>query len=60
MNFLDDLDSNWFEGFCIELQGQKHKNRQAFYVWEKLSVARNKAFDTSVYALTTAHLLGMS
>lgn len=60
LNFPNDLDSNWYEGFCSEVQGQKHKNGQAFYVWEKLSGVRNEALDTSVYALAAAHLVGLS
>ena len=60
LNFPQDLDSNWYEGFCSEIQVQKHKNGQAFYIWEKLSGVRNEALDTSVYALAAAHLLGLS
>ncbi|MGK7949940.1 MAG: phage terminase large subunit family protein [Xenococcaceae cyanobacterium] len=60
LNFPNDLDSNWYEGFCSEVQVQKHKNGQAFYVWEKLSGVRNEALDTSVYALAAAHLVGLS
>ena len=39
---------------------QKHKNGQAFYVWEKLSGVRNEALDTSFYASAAAHLVGLS
>ena len=60
LNFPQDLDSNWYEGFCSEVQVQKHKNGQAFYVWEKLNGVRNEALDTSVYALAAAHLVGLS
>ena len=60
LNFPQDLNSNCYEVFCSEVQMQKHKNGQAFYVWEKLSGVRNEALDTSVYALAAAHLLGLS
>ena len=60
LNFPQDLDSNWYEGFCSEVQVQKHKNVQAFYVWEKLSGVRNETLDTSVYAIAAAHLVGLT
>ena len=59
LNFPNDLDSNWFEGFCSEVQVTQHKNGRPYIVWEKLAGVRNEPLDTSVYALAAANLVGV-
>ena len=59
LNFPNDLDSNWFEGFCSEVQVTQHKNGRPHVVWEKLAGVRNEPLDTSVYALAAANLVGV-
>ncbi len=60
LNFPKNLDSNWYEGFCSEVQVTKHRNGQPYMVWEKLAGVRNEPLDTSVYALAAAHLVGIT
>ncbi len=60
LNFPSDLDSNWYEGFCSEVQVTKHRNGQPYMVWEKLAGVRNEPLDTFVYALAAAHLAGLT
>ncbi len=60
MNFANNLDSGWYEGFCSEVQVTKHRNGQPYMVWEKLSGVRNEPLDTAVYALAAAHLAGVT
>ena len=60
LNFPNNLDSEWYEGFCSEVQVTKHRNGQPYMVWEKLSGVRNEPLDTSVYSLAAAHLAGIS
>ena len=60
MNFPNDLDSDWYEGFCGEVQVTKHRNGQPYMVWEKLAGVRNEPLDTYVYALAAAHLAGVT
>ncbi|MGK7899357.1 MAG: terminase gpA endonuclease subunit [Xenococcus sp. (in: cyanobacteria)] len=40
LNFPNDLDSNWFEGFCSEVQVTQHRNGRLYVVWEKLAGVR--------------------
>ncbi|MEY2831662.1 MAG: hypothetical protein RLZZ574_920 [Cyanobacteriota bacterium] len=60
LNFPNNLDSDWYEGFCGEVQVTKHKNGVPYMVWEKLAGVRNEPLDISVYALAAAHLVGIS
>ncbi len=60
LNFPNDLDSDWYEGFCSEVQVTKHRNGQPYMVWEPLAGIRNEPLDTTVYALAAAHLAGMT
>ena len=60
MNFPNDLDTDWYEGFCSEVQVTKHRNGQPYMVWEKLAGVRNEPLDVSVYALAAAHLAGVT
>ncbi|MDJ0594903.1 MAG: phage terminase large subunit family protein [Pleurocapsa sp. MO_226.B13] len=60
INFPNDLDSSWYEGFCSEVQVTKHRNGQPYMVWEKLAGVRNEPLDTAVYALAAAHLAGIT
>lgn len=60
LNFPNNLDSNWYEGFCGEVQVTKHKNGRPYMVWEKLAGIRNEPLDTFVYALAAAHLAGVT
>lgn len=60
LNFPNDLDSNWYEGFCSEVQVTKHRSGQPYMVWEPLAGIRNEPLDTAVYALAAAHLAGMT
>lgn len=60
INFPNNLDKDWFTGFCSEVQVTKHRNGQPYVVWEKLSGVRNEPLDVSVYALAAAHLAGVT
>jgi phage terminase large subunit GpA-like protein len=60
LNFASDLDKDWYEGFCGEVQVTKHTNGRPYMVWEKLSGIRNEPLDTFVYALAAAHIVGMT
>lgn len=60
LNFPNNLDSDWYEGFCGEVLVTKHRNGQPYTVWEKLSGVRNEPLDTFVYALAAAHLAGVT
>ena len=60
LNFPNDIDSDWYEGFCGEVQVTKHRNGQPYMVWEKLAGVRNEPLDTFVYSLAAAHLTGMT
>lgn len=60
LNFPNNLDSDWYEGFCGEVQVTKHKNGVPYMVWEKLSGVRNEPLDTFAYALAAAHLVGIT
>ena len=60
LNFANNLDTNWYEGFCSEVQVTKHKNGRPYLVWQVLAGVRNEALDCSVYALAAAHLCGVS
>ena len=48
LNFPNDLDSQWYEGFCSEVQVIHHKNGRPYTLWEKLSGIRNEPLDTSI------------
>ena len=60
LNFPSDLDTNWYEGFCSEVQVTKHTNGRPYLVWEVLAGVRNEVLDTAVYALAAAELCGIS
>lgn len=60
LNFPNNLDSDWYEGFCGEVQVTRHKNGRPYMVWEKLSGIRNEPLDTFVYSLAAAHLAGIT
>ncbi len=60
LNFPNDLDTNWYEGFCSEVQVTKHTNGRPYLVWEVLPRVRNEVLDTAVYALAAAELCGIS
>jgi phage terminase large subunit GpA-like protein len=60
LNFPNDLDSDWYQGFCSEVQVTKHQNGRPYMVWEKLAGVRNEPLDTFVYALAAAHLAGVT
>ncbi len=60
INFPNNLDTDWYEGFCGEVQVTKHRNGQPYMVWEKLAGVRNEPLDTFVYALAAAHLAGVT
>ena len=59
LNFPNNLDTNWFEGFCSEVQVTKHKNGRPYLVWQTLPGVRNEVLDTAVYAFAAAHIAGM-
>jgi phage terminase large subunit GpA-like protein len=60
LNFPSDLDSDWYQGFCSEVQITEHKNGRPYLVWQKLAGVRNEPLDTFVYALAAAHLVGIT
>jgi phage terminase large subunit GpA-like protein len=60
LNFPSDLDSDWYKGFCSEVQVTEHKNGRPYLVWQKLAGVRNEPLDTFVYALAAANLVGIS
>ena len=60
LNFPSDLDTNWYEGFCSEVQVTKHTNGRPYLVWEVLAGVRNEVLDTAVYSLAAAELCGIS
>jgi phage terminase large subunit GpA-like protein len=60
LNFPNNLESNWYEGFCGEVQVTKHQNGRPYMTWEKLAGVRNEPLDTFVYALAAAHLVGIT
>lgn len=59
LNFPNNLDSKWFEGFSSEVQVTKHQNGRPYIVWEKISGVRNEPLDTSIYAWAAARLAGV-
>ena len=59
LHFPNDLDTEWFEGFCSEVLVTRHKHGRPYTVWEKLAGVRNEPLDISVYALAAAHLVGV-
>lgn len=60
LNFPNNLDSEFYEGFCSEVQVTKHQNGHPYMVWEKLNGVRNEPLDLMVYSLAAAHLAGMT
>ena len=60
LNFPNDLENDWYRGFCSEVQVTKHQNGRPYMVWEKLSGVRNEPLDISVYALAAAYLVGIN
>lgn len=60
LNFPNDLDSEFYEGFCSEVQVTKHRNGQPYMIWEKLAGVRNEPLDLMVYALAAANLAGVT
>ena len=59
LHFPNNMDSEWFRGFCSEVQVTQHKQGRPYTVWEKLAGVRNEPLDISVYALAAAHLVGV-
>ena len=51
LNFPNNLDSDWYEGFYSEVQVTKHRNGHPYMVWEKLAGVRNEPLDLMVYSL---------
>ena len=60
LNFPNNLDAEFYEGFCGEVQVTKHRNGHPYMVWEKLSGVRNEPLDLMVYGLAAAHLVGLT
>ena len=61
INFPAGLDTNYFQGFCSEIQVKKHRAGQVYFAWEKLpGVHRNEPLDCALYALAAAHLAGLT
>ena len=60
LNFPNNLDAEFYEGFCGEVQVTKHRNGHPYMVWEKLSGVRNEPLDLMVYSMGAAHLAGVS
>lgn len=60
LNFPNNLDSEFYEGFCSEVQVTKHKNGHPYMVWEKLNGVRNEPLDLMVYSMGAAHLAGVT
>lgn len=61
LNFPNDLESDFYQGFCSEVKVTKHRHGVPYYIWEKINkTIRNEALDTSVYAYAAANILGLS
>lgn len=60
LNFPNDLDKSFYEGFCSEVLVTKHKNGHPYHVWEVLPGVRNEPLDLCVYALAAAHMVGVA
>ena len=60
INFPNNLDVNWYEGFCSEVMVTKHRYNQPYYVWEKLPGVDNEPLDCAIYALAAAYLAGVT
>ena len=60
LNFPNNLDLEFYEGFCGEVQVTKHRNGHPYMVWEKLPGVRNEPLDLMVYSLAAAHLSGLT
>lgn len=59
INFASDLDTNFFEGICSEIQVVKHRGGQAYYAWIKKAGVRNEPLDCAVYAYVAANIAGL-
>lgn len=60
INFPNDLDKSFYEGFCSEVLVTKHKNGHPYHVWEVLPGVRNEPLDLCVYSLAAAHMAGIT
>ncbi|MEM7756579.1 MAG: phage terminase large subunit family protein [Cyanobacteria bacterium P01_A01_bin.40] len=60
INFPNDLDNSFYEGFCSEVLVTKHKNGHPYHVWEVLPGVRNEPLDLCVYALAAAYMVGIT
>jgi phage terminase large subunit GpA-like protein len=61
INFPTGMDTNYFQGFCSEIQVKKHRAGQFYFAWEKLpGVHNNEPLDCALYALAAAHLAGLT
>ncbi|MEL6493553.1 MAG: phage terminase large subunit family protein [Cyanobacteria bacterium J06623_7] len=60
LNFPNDLEASFYEGFCGEVLVTKHKKGHPYHVWEVLPGVRNEPLDISVYALAAAHMVGLT
>ena len=60
LNFPNNLEPEFYEGFCSEVQVTKHQNGHPYTIWEKLSGVRNEPLDLMVYGLAAAHLAGIT
>ena len=61
INFPRGIDSNYFEGFCSEVQVKKHKAGQSYYAWEKIpGIHNNEPLDVALYSMGAAHLAGVT
>ncbi|AFZ38404.1 terminase GpA (plasmid) [Stanieria cyanosphaera PCC 7437] len=61
INFPKGLDTNYFQGFCSEVQVKKHRAGQNYFVWEKLAgIHNNEPLDCALYSLAAAHLVGIT
>ena len=61
INFPSGMDTNYFQGFCSEIQVKKHRSGQVYFAWEKLpGVHNNEPLDCALYALAAAHLAGLT
>ena len=61
LNFPQGMDSNYFQGFCSEVQVKKHRAGQPYYAWEKIpGIHNNEPLDCALYAMAGAHLAGVT
>ena len=61
INFPGGMDTNYFQGFCSEIQVKKHRAGQVYFAWEKLpGIHNNEPLDCALYALAAGHLAGLT